>query len=821
MRDGDLMGDGVNIAARLEEICQPGAICLSEDAYRQVKGRLDLVVIDLGPRELKNIAEPIRVYSLEVGAPAHPKPARAAATEKPGAPRLSIVVLPFANIGGGAEHEPFVDGVTESLTTDLSRIRGSFVIGRNTAFTYKGKPVDLKRIGRELNVRYVLEGSVQRGGNRMRVNAQFIDAETGDHLWAERFDKPLADLFDMQDEIVARLAGALNAQLVAAEARRAEQAPTPNSMDLYFQGSAWLNKGTTADNVAQARSFFDRALIADPDNVDALVGSARAQTLEGGLLLVGDPMTALALAEAKLTKALSSVPDHARAHLYLGYVDILTKRAAEGIAECEHALTLDRNLAEAHSFVGLGKFFVGRAEETEAIAEAPRLSPRDTLAYRWMAIAGIAENLLGSWEQAVAWFRRSIEANRNIYAIAYFHLAAALANIGRLVEAHSAVRAGLALNPAFPVSRAQAAWTAMSDDPTFLPSFSPFLKACARPACRRGDRAVRGVSAARRHCWCLRQALARERAVDGRALGHPHAVIEHAREGGGVDAIDLHPTGDGEEIGVGDRIGLAHHPGPAEHLLLNQVEARADGLRNLLLHCFDRRRVVRPSIAARAMSVRDMHRRAQIAHERLHFREGERIVERSKASGRMSLGDIGENGRRFRQDAAIGDERRHPALRVDPQIVGLGLLGRGEVDEARVIRGARLLERDMRSERAGVGRVVEREHGNPGLGRERRLLARLYGHDPAAPFKLGDDPVGERLRRLGGGIQDEFRRLRRFIRLVDAGEVLDLASQRPLVQALGIARDDRLERSLDENLEEFAPRPRCRGPAAARPGTAK
>src|SRR6202044_759979 len=152
--------------------------------------------------------------------------------------RLSIVVLPFANIGGGPEEEHFVDGVTESLTTDLSRIRGSFVIGRNTAFTYKGKPVDLKQIGRELNVRYVLEGSVQRGGNRMRVNVQLIDAETGNHLWAERFDKPLADLFDMQDEIVARLAGALNAELVAAEARRSEQAPTPDSIDLFFQGLA-------------------------------------------------------------------------------------------------------------------------------------------------------------------------------------------------------------------------------------------------------------------------------------------------------------------------------------------------------------------------------------------------------------------------------------------------------------------------------------------------------------------------------------------------------------------------------------------------------
>ena len=225
--DGDLMGDGVNIAARLQGICAPGAICLSEDAYRQVKGRLDLAVSDLGRKELKNIAEPILVYSLEVGKPAQAKPAPRLVPEKCAPPRLSIVVLPFANIGGGPEQEHFVDGVTESLTTDLSRIRGAYVVARNTAFAYKGKPLDVKTIGREMNVRYILEGSAQRGGNRMRVNVQLIDAETGNHLWAERFDKPLADLFDMQDEIVARLANALNAQLVAAEARRAEQAPTP------------------------------------------------------------------------------------------------------------------------------------------------------------------------------------------------------------------------------------------------------------------------------------------------------------------------------------------------------------------------------------------------------------------------------------------------------------------------------------------------------------------------------------------------------------------------------------------------------------------
>src|ERR1700722_4820002 len=208
--DGDLMGDGVNIAARLEAICAAGAICFSEQAYWQVKGRLDLAAADLGPKQLKNIAEPIRVYSLQAGQPAPAKPAEPSAPEK-SAPRLSIVVLPFANIGGDPEQEHFVDGGTESLTPDLSRIRGALVIARNTAFTYKGKPFDVKTIGRELNVRYVLEGSVQRGGNRMRVNVQLVDAETGSHLWAERFDKPLTDLFDMQDEIVGRLANTLSA----------------------------------------------------------------------------------------------------------------------------------------------------------------------------------------------------------------------------------------------------------------------------------------------------------------------------------------------------------------------------------------------------------------------------------------------------------------------------------------------------------------------------------------------------------------------------------------------------------------------------------
>ena len=383
--------------------------------------------------------------------------------------------MPFANIGGDSEQEHFVDGVTESLTTDLSRIRGAVVIGRNTAFTYKGKAIDLEQIGRELNVRYVLEGSVQRAGNRTRVNVQLIDAETGNHLWAERFDKPLADLFDMQDEIVARLANALNVELAAAEAQRAEQAPNPDSMDLYFQGLAWLNKGRTPDNVARARSFFDRALSADPDNVDALIGSARADHVAAAFLFVTDPAAAFFAAEAKLTRALCSVPDHPGAHMYLGLLQIVTKRAAQGIAECEHALALDRNLADAHSYVGFGKIYIGRAEETEAhIVEALRLSPRDTMAYNWMSYAGIAKNYLGLYDQAIPWFRRAIEANRS-FPHPHFVLGVALALLGRLDEARSSVRTGLALNPTFTISRARAAWSAMNDDPTHLAQLERLL----------------------------------------------------------------------------------------------------------------------------------------------------------------------------------------------------------------------------------------------------------------------------------------------------------------------------------------------------------
>jgi TolB-like protein/Tfp pilus assembly protein PilF len=467
----DILGDGVNIAARLEAICDPGCVLISSTAHDHVRGRIEAEFVDLGEKALKNIARPLRVYSVKSGG-------IFAAVDAPRevSSRLSIVVLPFANFGGDAEQEHFVDGVTESLTTDLSRIRGSFVIGRNTAFTYKGKAVDLKQIGRDLKVRYVLEGSVQRGGNRMRVNVQLVDAETGHYLWAERFDKPLADLFDMQDEIVARLAGALSTELVSAEARRAERTPTPDSIDLYFQGMLWLNKGLAPHNVRQARGCFDRALAVDYENIDALVGSAAADASDGQWLFVNDPGAAFAAAEAKLTKALSLVPNHARGHMLLGLVEIFTKRAAQGIAELERALALDRNLADAHALIGLAKGFVGRAEETEAhVVAALRLSPHDVMAYAWMNYAGVAKSRLGLCEEAVAWLRRSIEANRNL-PHPHFILGSALARLGRFGEARTAVQAGVALNPTFTISRARVAWPEISDDPTFKAQFEDVIE---------------------------------------------------------------------------------------------------------------------------------------------------------------------------------------------------------------------------------------------------------------------------------------------------------------------------------------------------------
>ena len=501
--DGDLMGDGVNIAARLEGVANPGGICISDDAYRQVKSRLDLKVSDLGPVPLKNIAEPMRAYSLEVGQPSEaksPPPAdqakqRASKRRWVSAPlaavaalvllvaaggsymlgdrlmkpaqaaHLSLVVLPFANLSNDQSQDYFADGVTENLTTDLSRLNGAFVIARNTAFTFKGKNVDAREIGKELGVRYVLEGSVQRDAGRMRVNVQLIDAESGKHLWADRFDKPLADLFEMQDEIVARLANQLGTELISAEARRAQQAPNPDSVDLYFQGMEWFNKGTNLENMVQARGYFERALTVDPGNLDALLGVGRADFEVGAAFLSDDRPARLASAEATMDKVLSLRPNDALAHEILGLAQMQTNRAAQAIAEFERALALDPNLAAAHADIGDAKIFIGRAGETEAhVTEALRLSPHDGRAWLWMLFAGGAKLTLGADEEAVSRLRRSIEINRT-FPLAHFFLAAALANLGKLDEARAETSVGLTLDSTFSIQRFR---SHESDNPIFL-----------------------------------------------------------------------------------------------------------------------------------------------------------------------------------------------------------------------------------------------------------------------------------------------------------------------------------------------------------------
>ena len=296
----DIFGDGVNVAARLEALAQPGGICISGTVYDQIRDKLAHRFDDMGEQSVKNIARPVRVYALRPdavavlprsnGAPLAAKPQPAAA------PRLSIVVLPFTNLSNDADQQYFADGITEDLTTDLSRIADMLVISRNTAFTYRNKPVDTKQIGRELRVRYVLEGSVRRAENRVRVNAQLIDAETDTHLWAERLDGDAGDLFALQDEITSRIAVALDLELIAAEAIR----PTehPDAVDYILQGRAAVRNPRSRGKFAEAISLFERALALDPQSVAAQ--SWLALTLASRLINQMTDTTAADIARAQI-----------------------------------------------------------------------------------------------------------------------------------------------------------------------------------------------------------------------------------------------------------------------------------------------------------------------------------------------------------------------------------------------------------------------------------------------------------------------------------------------------------------------------------------
>ena len=544
--DGDLMGDGVNIASRLEGIAKPGSICLSEDAYRQVKQRLDLKVSDLGAVALKNIIDPIHAYSLEVGqasaakstsaASAAIKQGSAAPAPKPGgwrsrspalaavltlallaagalawhsgytpgymtiphavddklahAPRLSIVVLPFENLSGDKDQDYFADGVTEDLTTDLSHLAGSFVIARNTAFTYKGKPVDVKQIGRELGVRYVLEGSVSRLGEKVEVNAQLISTETGAHVWADRFDGERSKLGELQVEFVSRLAHSLGVELVRAEALRSmrERPNNPDAVDLVMRarargGDSYVqSKSMNSDRIA----LYERALALDPQNEPAMVGLSIALNQRVNALWSEDPAGDAARAEKLADSAVALQPDDALAHNAKAMVFFAKRQWKAAIAQSGAALADDPNNASAHANVSFWNMFLGHSEDGFAgVEEALRLSPRDPEVDSWQHYMCHLHTHLAQWDQAIDWCGKSI-ASGNDSMFPYVDLAAANAWVGHDKEAREAVAQLRKLYPDFTVQ----SWAGIhwSDDPTFNEQYGRIVEGLRKAGLPEGEK---------------------------------------------------------------------------------------------------------------------------------------------------------------------------------------------------------------------------------------------------------------------------------------------------------------------------------------------
>jgi adenylate cyclase len=487
--DGDLMGDGVNIAARLEGIANPGAICLSEDAYRQMSGRLDLAVTDLGLTKLKNIERSIRVYSLDVGQPAEAKPIKPGVPKRPSAvlvagvatfivivsgagyflsanrtatvvptvatpaeaARLSIVVLPFTNLSGDPAQDYFADGITENLTTDLSRIHNSFVIARNTAFSFKGKNVDAREIGRQLGVRYVLEGSVQRDQNRVRVNAQLIDAGSGAHLWADRFEEDVADLFKLQDQVVARLANSLGYELVRTEAEKDARSKSPDAVDLAMRGwdLVWQEQlqQRTKENNNAAEALFEQALKIDPSETDALAGDAYAYLLDytRGWTTTGIDYEAKILGQAD--RAIALAPDNLWAHNVKSLYLTNSRRPSEGLSAADAGLAIKPDDPPLYRARGTAEIVLGRYEQAISdVQQAMRLSPRDPRIGLWLDDLGNAELGLGHLDAAIDEYHKAIDVGWRAYQ-PYRGLAAAYALDGKTAEATSALAEARRLNP--------------------------------------------------------------------------------------------------------------------------------------------------------------------------------------------------------------------------------------------------------------------------------------------------------------------------------------------------------------------------------------
>jgi len=494
--DGDdVCGDGVSIAACLQALAEPGGICISRVVRDQIRDKLPYTFEDRGEQSIENNARPVRAYAMGAIAiaalppvsawvqaastsrnltarvvdlirgsipgrrapptPAVPSSAPTTSTRETGKavvpsvrPRLSIVVLPFANLSNDPEQEFFVDGITDDLTTDLSRLSGSFVIARNTAFTYKGKPVDAKQIGRELGVHYILEGSVRRVGDEVRVNVQLIDGENGAHLWADRFDTDLVNLAAAQDEITGRLARALRVELVADVGRRIdrERPVDPDARDLVMRGRASLLKTGSTAAWHDAVDAFERALEVDPRSVDARIGLATAlgrSVADGWSNSVQDDM---ARAEQLLLEALAAA-NSASAHAEMGRVRRLQNRLAEAKIELETAIALDRNLVAALRQLGQVMMYLGQPEAgIPYIEKALLLSPRDSdLASVYRAL-GMCHLLLGHADQAVELLSRARAENPRFWYI-HYRLAAALGLRGQLDEARAALAESIRLNP--------------------------------------------------------------------------------------------------------------------------------------------------------------------------------------------------------------------------------------------------------------------------------------------------------------------------------------------------------------------------------------
>ncbi len=444
----DIHGDGVNIAARLEGLAEPGGICLSGDAYRQVRGKVEADFEDLGEREVKNLAEPLRVYRIAIKGPS-PAPTATVTRPLPLPDKPSIAVLPFTNMSGDPEQEYVADGITEDLITALSKVRWLFVIARNSTFTYKGQAVEVTQVARELGVRYVIEGSVRKAGNRVRISAQLIDATTGRHVWAERYDRDLADIFELQDEMTQTIVAAVEPELGAAERERALSKP-PENLDAWetYQRGLWHLWNFTKDDNAKAPHLLRRAHELDPGFATAYAHEADSRYINVIMGWADDPDQTLAAGMTAAKKALALDDKDAVAYFAAGRVHMMLGEHDASIGALETSLTLNPNFAQAYHGLGFALTLAGRIEDAlDSLAKAERLSPRDPLLWAFTVVHALACILSHDYETAVHWARRAMQIPRATGYWPHAVLAAPLAQLGRIEQARAAVKAALEQKP--------------------------------------------------------------------------------------------------------------------------------------------------------------------------------------------------------------------------------------------------------------------------------------------------------------------------------------------------------------------------------------